>query len=323
MPCASWPTADRDALRLGAAGGPWEVGRGIAGGRRRTRRPAPSPSGDHRHLHDGHVGAAVGCADVVLTGRQAEQAVLAEVVGLRVAAGLLQPALAVAPDRAHRAHRRIGDGIAELVDDAARYHRAARHRDLGLVHHLALGQLDRFPGFERTGLPVLHRHVSGFLRHQAEAARGKVTELVPAVSVGEGALRADVVAADAYLRPADRGARLGRDDAAQDPSGAGLHLSPGHAGHLGQVHPASVDDNLRTAVGREHRKGCHEAQGKSRGSHADPREQEGKLVRSWHEIGVKDVKLRQRPATTCSGRPPRYRSIVRTTASANVSMNFG
>ena len=116
----------------------------------------------------------------------------------------------------HRDHFGFGNRLAEFVDDAAGEHAAARQRDIGLVHHLRVGQLDRTSRFERTALAVLHRDEAGLGDADGESSGGEVAELVAALRVGQRRLGADVGTADAHLRAANRAAGVdGHDTAAE------------------------------------------------------------------------------------------------------------
>ena len=137
-----------------------------------------------------------------------------------------EPAPAVRPRLPHRADHRVGHRIAELVDDAACDDAAARHRDVGLVEHLLLGQLDRTSRLERAGLPVLHVHVAGLRRVEREAAGGQLAELEATLCVGQRRLDADFRGGQPHLRAPHRGAGFGGRAPGPNPAGPGLQLLP-------------------------------------------------------------------------------------------------
>ena len=211
-------------------------------------------------------------ADVVVARRQAENAELSEIVGLRdSAAGRRHAATAVGPRLAHRRDVDVRQRLAKLVDDAAGDHAAARHGDVGVLEHLFVGQLDRPAGLERAGLPVLNADVAGLRGRQVEAPAWKIAELEAAVAVGHRRLRHDLGPHDADLRPADWRARFGRQHAAGDPRRARLELSalPRHLKRL--AGPGLNDLDLRGNRDEPHCDRCrHDARDSGEMSHVHP-----------------------------------------------------
>ena len=140
---------DRQPLRVGAVGGAGKIRRGVSGVGARPRRAsdrtdaAAGRGSHHREVHHHRVARAQRGADVIVARRQAVNAVLTEIVGLRRTPGRLQLPSSCRPRRAHRAHHRVGDRLAELVEHPSRDHAAARHRDLRLVEDLPVDELDR------------------------------------------------------------------------------------------------------------------------------------------------------------------------------------
>ena len=141
------PDVHREPLRLAGRRRAREVGgneprRGRGAGRLRAHcRPSHATN---RRGHDvvHHAFGARRGRHVVVTGREAIQPVLTEIVGLREAPGAHQRTAAVRPAHALRHDLGVGDRLAEFVDDASCDDAAARERDVGLLDHLPVGELD-------------------------------------------------------------------------------------------------------------------------------------------------------------------------------------
>ena len=147
-----------------------------------------------------------------------------------------------------------------LAPRTAASHTAARHRDIGVVDHLLVEELDRPARFVRPRLSELHADESGLAGLQREPPSGQSAELEPAVHVGERGLGHDVLARDAHLRAADRPARFERVDAPQDHRGARLQLPAGSRElHHVAGHGLFDANGLRTARCRQReRDGQHD-----------------------------------------------------------------
>src|SRR5204863_842069 len=160
-------------------------------------------------------------ADVVVAGREAIDPISARVVRLIASAGGVQPALPLDHLVAQHLYARVGDRIAELVEDAPRDGGASRQREIGAFHQLAIGNLDRRAGLERALLSEAQRHVARLRRGQVPASRGKILELETPLRIGaDEAIGAQLARLCAHLRAAYGRSAVGGDDASADDRGS-------------------------------------------------------------------------------------------------------
>ena len=83
-------------------------------------------------------------------------------------------------------HHRLLCRIAELVDDAARDHRARRQCEVDVLDDPAVENLYRLSGFQRPRLTIGHLNVTAFARHDGVAGPWQLGKFVSPARVGGG-----------------------------------------------------------------------------------------------------------------------------------------